>query len=210
MMVPMKTFSLLLFLMVPAIAQETWLHSQDVIYEGHSESTWYKLQDGREVQIVYDERTWPLLDAWPQGKRVQIAYNATQGPVLVDPDKGTVVNLLQIDGDHPIDTGRRQCLETAMTTQSMVECNDNAGLSWKREMERVYTAMLKDLKPQERAKVQSAQTQWLNFLNSEIEAIAALDTQGTMSRISRSGRVTALYRTRAQDLASLYGTYYPE
>src|SRR5690242_16984426 len=88
--------------------------------------------------------------------------------------------------EHPIDLALDKCLETAMTTQAMVECGDQAGRAWKVEMERVYEALLNSLEDQQKNVVVRSQTAWLVFLESEEHTIAALHTDGTISRIDRA------------------------
>lgn len=101
---------------------------------------------------------------------------------------------------HPIDVAMDKCLETAMTTQSMVECGDQAGISWEAEVQKTYDALLKSLEGEQREALIRAQNAWLIFLEAELHAIGELHTEGTISRIDRAFAAKDLYRDRALQL----------
>jgi uncharacterized protein YecT (DUF1311 family) len=87
-----------------------------------------------------------------------------------------------------------------MTTQSMVECGDQAGSSWEAEMQKIYDSLLKSLEGEQREGLIRAQNAWLVFRDAELRAIGTIHIEGTISRIDRAFAAMDLFRDRALQL----------
>ncbi len=151
MMVPMKSLTLLVFLLAPAFAQEEWLYSVSLTIKEHLGQQ-VLLSDGRQVEPYSDSK-----EKLPVGTTILLAYNNAQGAVLIDPKTKERYPLNMVRGDHPIDMSEESCLKVADTMQAMIECSANASDSWEAEMHRAYQRLLEDASEEGKRKLATAQ-----------------------------------------------------
>jgi len=64
----------------------------------------------------------------------------------------------------------------------MVECEDKAYDKWDKELNRLYTELMKKVSPDAKATLKEAQVQWLKFRDSEFKLLDAIYAKldGTM------------------------------
>ncbi|MBU0653683.1 MAG: DUF1311 domain-containing protein [Gammaproteobacteria bacterium] len=81
-----------------------------------------------------------------------------------------------------IDLTTESCLETNQSTAGMLECFTRAEQEWDAELNRVYKALQRQLKPKAQDALKLAQRAWIEQRDKEFELINAVHAQmeGTM------------------------------
>jgi uncharacterized protein YecT (DUF1311 family) len=183
-------------------AQEVWMYSEEVRYESQRDPGIVIFQDGSELRVAWGiagQLTWEESDKWPKSKRLLIAYRPEDGTVLLDPDSGKLVSVLEIS-NQPIDRIVDICLETGLSTRGMVECF-GMGLSlWDRELNRLYGHLMRSSNSDLTRKIQTAQRAWVRFRDATGSAIGDVYTGGTVALVERAMEGLSLTKQQAERL----------
>jgi uncharacterized protein YecT (DUF1311 family) len=90
----------------------------------------------------------------------------------------TVITLTaqEIKKVHPIDKFHRECMdkEENQTTMGMSDCDMQAQEKWDKELNKVYGALTKKLKPEQKEVLKNSQKAWLKHRDEEMKAIDAI------------------------------------
>jgi len=109
---------------------------------------------------------------------------------------------------HPIDIELEKCHDTGAnhTTYGMVQCEVTAREEWEKEMEKYYSMLMNILNKEEKEKLMSAQMQWLEFKEKELDfsGTTYFNMQGTMWQIVAASRSCEVVKQRALDLSGYY------
>ncbi|MFS2224350.1 lysozyme inhibitor LprI family protein [Pantoea sp. B65] len=107
--------------------------------------------------------------------------------------------------NNVIDNELASCLNRNSSTVGMAQCYDAAMQSWDQEMNRQYSAVMKKLNNQQKAKLRDAQRNWLKYRDSWLEAAQAwyLAEQGTLAGLSTAAQAVQLVKGQALMLKSL-------
>jgi uncharacterized protein YecT (DUF1311 family) len=107
---------------------------------------------------------------------------------------------------HPIEKSTEACLDKTSSSMGMLRCNTNAYKQWDQELNRVYKALMRELKHNKKAKraLRKAQRAWLKYKKAELKNIysiyASLD--GSMWAPIAADARTAITKERALTLKS--------
>lgn len=118
----------------------------------------------------------------------------------------TCTSLLAAD-EHPIDQALSTCMETpeGMSTHGMRECIGTATEAWDAELNRVYSALMRELPADAKTALRTAQRQWIAFRDADLRALesayGAMD--GTMYLVMHADAVSSLTRDRVRQLDAL-------
>lgn len=106
---------------------------------------------------------------------------------------------------HPIDVKIAAAEEKANSTAEQTEAQANGLKLWDAEMNRVYNALKKRLKPATFAALQAAQRDWLKYRDSQRKFLDELygEFQGTMYIPMHAAAVKEITRARALELTHL-------
>ena len=196
-------------LLVPAslcAAQGSWLYQYPVTFDSLGEQTWVVLGDGNEIELKYGDPgrlSFHDVKQWTKGEQLSIAYSSEDGEVLVDPKSSHWIPIAHGPEKHSIDLIKEACLEVELTTPGMAGCYLEALGLWELEIQRCYRRLEASLDPEQKAKVEEAQRQWLAFRAAETAAIGAIYIEGTISQIHRASAVADLVKQRARDLQTM-------
>ena len=200
------TLLVLLFSASLCAAQGSWLYKYPVTFHSLGEQTWVVLGDGTDIELKYGDPgrlSFHDVKQWTKGEQLSIAYSAEDGEVLVDPRSSNWIPIAHGPEKHSIDLMKEACLEVELTTPGMAGCYVKALGLWELEIQRCYRRLEESLEPEQKAKVEEAQKQWLKFRAAETAAIGAIYTEGTISQILRASAVTDLVKQRARDLQTM-------
>jgi uncharacterized protein YecT (DUF1311 family) len=103
---------------------------------------------------------------------------------------------------HPIDKMEAECLKKDNSTAWMTTCAGKAYDAWDKELNRIYSALIKDLSPDEKEILKTAQKKWLEYRDNEFKLIDAVyaKLQGTMYITLRVNERTEIVKQRALNL----------
>jgi len=109
---------------------------------------------------------------------------------------------------HPIDIKLELCHDNGANHNNygMAQCEAIAREEWEKEMEKYYTMLMSILNEEEKEKLKSAQIQWLDFKEKELDFSGTMyyNMQGTMWQIVAAQRSCSLVKERALDLSGYY------
>lgn len=182
-----------------------WSYTEAVEYVSRHDPSELVLADGRTLTWAWSMPGAATLDSW-QGKSVLLAFNGDFGPVLIDPKTQLLVPIVHGLDPHPIDILQTGCLEKAETTLAMGMCHGEARERWDRELNRVYLALVEDLREEHHATLQAAQRAWMEFRDCEIEAISAVyGEDGSLWKVLAAEQVVDLTRRQTLRLSAWLG-----
>ena len=107
--------------------------------------------------------------------------------------------------EHPIEQRLARCTDANPTTPGMINCTEKAAEEWDAEMNRVYSALMKEYKGDDRAAaLKESQREWIVFRDSELKAIDRIyeHLEGTMYLPMRVYSRLRLTKERAELLAN--------
>lgn len=108
--------------------------------------------------------------------------------------------------EHQIDKQLRKCLDsTQSTTASMLDCTGVAYDAWDKELNKYYKNLMATLGAEGKAKLKTAQVNWLTFRDNEFKLIDALyNNEGSMWGPIKLKRQMEIVRARALELKEYY------
>jgi uncharacterized protein YecT (DUF1311 family) len=89
-----------------------------------------------------------------------------------------------------LDSSFDTCSGGNLTTQSQLECLNNASISWDLQLNNIYKALMKKLSSSEQEKLRSTQREWVIFKEKEIEFINLIFAMNPLTK----GTIVQLYR----------------
>lgn len=160
-----------------------------------------KSPDGKTSEIDFDYQglTYDVVQSWPKGKPVRVAYSPEGGTEVVDPASGERYPIRS--AMPPIDDLMRRCQDGAGTTVGLSECHNGAAAAWDVELNRAYQQVLKSgLSDETKGAIRAAQRKWIAFRDASLAATrAAASEKGGSIRILEVGSSMVLL-TRHQVL----------
>ncbi|MGV3541479.1 MAG: lysozyme inhibitor LprI family protein [Rufibacter sp.] len=113
----------------------------------------------------------------------------------------------EVPKPDPIEVTLAQCLEKKenQTTAGMCNCTYSALAEWDKKLNTTYKSLLSRLDAPAKAKLITAQRQWVAFKEKEIDLVNATygKAQGTMWQVVRASKVMELTKQRAMELEEL-------
>jgi len=108
-----------------------------------------------------------------------------------------------------IDSVLAQCLGINQSTQGMIECIREAQNQYDGELNTAYNALMKQLSPELKQALKTAQRAWIAFRDKESEASEKIfwAMEGTMYHIMAADHMMALVKNRTLELQSLLETW---
>lgn len=84
----------------------------------------------------------------------------------------------------PIDKQENDCLDKASSTAEMIACADAAYRAWDKELNRLYSQLMKELPTTSRQLLKDSQLEWMKYRDKEFSTIADIysHVQGSMFR----------------------------
>jgi uncharacterized protein YecT (DUF1311 family) len=106
--------------------------------------------------------------------------------------------------EYPIDKALKACLDKNYSTMEMVQCLDQAYISWDKELNQVYKLLGNQLKPADKNILKQAQLDWLKYRDSEFQLINMVysQLQGTMYIPVAVDRKIKIVKTRTLELSN--------
>ncbi len=82
----------------------------------------------------------------------------------------------------PIDKQEADCLNTASSTAAMIACADAAYAAWDKELNNVYSELMKTLPPTSKQLLKDSQLEWIKYRDKEFKMLADIysHVQGSM------------------------------
>ena len=115
---------------------------------------------------------------------------------------------------HPIDGAYQKDLARDSSTAGTVEASNRAAAKWDRELNRVYKALMAQLGPEARQKLQASQRRWLAYRDAERTAVGAMagdlyeqNGGGTLWGMVAAVRSMEILRARALELTEYLDLY---
>jgi uncharacterized protein YecT (DUF1311 family) len=168
--------------------QTAWTYSKEVRFERLQDPGRVIFENHKEVSVRWGtagQLTFEETEKWAKSKRLSIAFSPEEGPVLLDPESGKRVSVIEIE-PHPIGLVLDKCLKAEQSTRGAVECY-NRGISlWDKELNRLYGQLMRSKKSDLTGTVQTAQRAWLRYRDTTRAVIGNAYTEGTVSQINRS------------------------
>jgi len=107
---------------------------------------------------------------------------------------------------HPIEKSTEACFDRTSSTMGMLRCNTEAYKKWDKELNRVYKALMRELKHNKKAKraLRKAQRAWLKYKKAEMNNINKIygSQDGTMWIPVTAGAKSDITKERALTLKS--------
>ncbi|PFG51968.1 uncharacterized protein DUF1311 [Marinobacter sp. LV10R520-4] len=166
-------------------------------YVDSHDQGYVELGNGEKVKVDSSVLYWKEIDAWAKGKAVSLIYEPSTGTRLVGLDTGKAIPVIFYSGESPLNQIESACVELADDDLARFECYGQSLRGWDAELNRNYTTLLSVLDDQEKLKIRAAQRKWLEYRDSQLEAIGLLSNRpGAISEI-RPARMAA-WITREQ------------
>lgn len=110
------------------------------------------------------------------------------------------------DKQHVIDLSTESCLDANQTTAGMLKCFTRAEEDWDKELNRVYKALQKQLKPAGQDALKQAQLAWIGQRDKEFALINAIHEQmeGTMWIPVMANKRADVVKARALELQDYF------
>lgn len=115
---------------------------------------------------------------------------------------------------HPIDGAYQKDLARDSSTAGTVEASNRAAAKWDRELNRVYKALMAQMGPEARQKLQTSQRRWLAYRDAERTAVGAMagdlyeqNGGGTLWGMVAAVRSMEILRARALELTEYLDLY---
>ncbi|EFQ22630.1 protein of unknown function DUF1311 [Aminomonas paucivorans DSM 12260] len=115
---------------------------------------------------------------------------------------------------HPIDGAYQKDLARDSSTAGTVEASNRAAAKWDRELNRVYKALMAQMGPEARQKLQASQRRWLAYRDAERTAVGAMagdlyeqNEGGTLWGMVAAVRSMEILRARALELTEYLDLY---
>ena len=102
-------------------------------------------------------------------------------------------SLKQIEGQYTPTYGRCMASGSGQSTAGMLDCIGKETQLQDRRLNAAYVKAMKDLTPEQRARLRTAQRAWLSFREADCAAVVDPDHWGSLSRIN--GATCELNRT---------------
>jgi uncharacterized protein YecT (DUF1311 family) len=109
------------------------------------------------------------------------------------------------DAVHPVDAAQTRCLDKAVSTVDMLECNAKAMTAWDAELNLQYRKLLQGQSAGATRALKEAQRAWVQYRDSYFKAMNAYyqQEQGTIWGIVAGDRKIQVVREKALDLKQL-------
>jgi uncharacterized protein YecT (DUF1311 family) len=116
----------------------------------------------------------------------------------------STISFAQETAKHPIDKALDACLDKDSSTAGMANCIGEAYAKWDKELNRLYTELMKRLGADGKAALKEAQIQWLKFRDAEFKLLNGIydKLEGTMYIPMRIDSRLQIVKSRALDLKS--------
>ena len=115
---------------------------------------------------------------------------------------------------HPIDGAYQKDLARDSSTAGTVEASNRAAAKWDRDLNRVYKALMAQMGPEARQKLQASQRRWLAYRDAERTAVGAMagdlyeqNEGGTLWGMVAAVRSMEILRARALELTEYLDLY---
>ena len=115
---------------------------------------------------------------------------------------------------HPIDGAYQKDLARDSSTAGTVEASNRAAAKWDRELNRVHKALMAQMGPEARQKLQASQRRWLAYRDAERTAVGAMagdlyeqNEGGTLWGMVAAVRSMEILRARALELTEYLDLY---
>lgn len=116
----------------------------------------------------------------------------------------TLVSSSAMAQKSAIDDTLDHCMEGASTTSAMTQCYGDANQAWDKELNNQYGKLMKKLSAEPKAKLRTAQRNWLTYRDSWLDAgRSRYRDQGTLGTVSLSAQSVSLVRNQAMLLQSM-------
>jgi hypothetical protein len=147
-----------------------------------------------------------MAGAWPGAKPLLLAFAVETGPVLVDPANGAILPVIFIEGKHPIDLLLDRCIGEfpMISTFKLTECGNQSSRLWEAEVQRLHQLISSRSKPDQRAALQTAQLQWKQFYEAQINVDRLIYVDDLLAETNRTMAAASLKKEQAVRLARLY------
>lgn len=204
-------FLALLFTPIAVFASEVdWLYREPVTYISQHDPARIKIaaigmldldphpyQTNVKEIVYFDQHLrYDNVSKWEAGRELQIAYSASTGSVLLDPESGKFVEIISGLSTHPIDAIHRHQMEHGNTAEHAIAADRTVKL-WKQEIARIYR-MLKLRFPAHTKELDHAEQNWLKHCQSDLEALSCVtDKSGTIHIIHSYSDRLILHRVHA-------------
>lgn len=194
----------------PDRAKTHWEWSQKVRFVADHDPSRIVVQGKQRInmEVIYDDIDWEQVNAWPQGKTLLLAYSGKTGTLLLNPDTGKSVTVLDGLPQQPIDLLMQNCLDGAQTSLDIRDCYAAAYSRWDRQMnlwyQRFMTSQSAGINAAAKKALRTAQRQWLKFRDAQFSAINAEygPRQGSIWPTIAISKRVALPKQRALAIAS--------
>lgn len=106
-----------------------------------------------------------------------------------------------------IDQELEKCMDIAVSTSEMIECQVQAGAAWDRELNKYYQLYLSELNDEGKAVLKEAQREWIVYRDKEYKLIDShylRQLEGTMWHPVAAGEKVKIVKERALKLKGYY------
>ena len=119
-----------------------FIHQEEVIWEEHRDGTGVNLRDGRMMRLGKGNADYWTAINWKPGTKLYLYYSERLGVVLVEPIKGTIFEVVEITGSHPLDNYQKEMEKHVSTTRDTVALSNDMHILWGLEADRCVREVL--------------------------------------------------------------------
>lgn len=176
-------------------------------YVNSHDSGYIELGNGEKVKVDSSIIYWKEIDAWAKGKAVSLIYEPSTGTRLIGLDTDKAIPVFYYSGESPLNKIENACVKLADDDLARLECYEQSLRSWDAELNRNYTTLLSVLDDQEKLKVRAVQRKWLEYRDSQLEAIGFLSNRsGARSEIQPVRMAAWITREQAVRLSNIFSS----
>ena len=186
-----------------------WLLEEEYEYLEFHDPGYLVLKDSSgamsNLDFGYTGLTYEVVETWPKGKTIRIAYSPEQGTEIIDPANN---KRYSVSGKIRLDDLQESCEAAGLMPEMMAKgsCQSEALEKWDLELNRAYGAIMKGpLSEETKAAVRSAQREWLEYRDSSIVALNAWagEVGGSGTRLSTGSSILDLTKSQTHRLRLL-------